>query len=94
MEIVFVQDQSHCTMTGFNTLENRQKPLVLKELRKLWEKHERDLPWESGDYNESNTLMLDDSPYKALRNPVSFHYFQTLVFLPLILFFLVILSYS
>ncbi|KAF6171137.1 hypothetical protein GIB67_012211 [Kingdonia uniflora] len=22
-----------------------------------------------GDYNESNTLLLDDSPYKALRNP-------------------------
>ncbi|GAB2209666.1 hypothetical protein Droror1_Dr00026887 [Drosera rotundifolia] len=28
------------------------------------------LPWEEdGDYDESNTLLLDDSLYKALRNP-------------------------
>ncbi|GAB2213085.1 hypothetical protein Droror1_Dr00021103, partial [Drosera rotundifolia] len=26
-------------------------------------------PWEKGDYDESNTLLLDDSPYKALLNP-------------------------
>ncbi|CAI9758702.1 unnamed protein product [Fraxinus pennsylvanica] len=39
------------------------------------------LPWEKGYYNESNTLLLDDSPYKALLNPLhtaifphSFHY--------------------
>jgi len=43
----------------------------LKELRKLWEKLEPNLPWEKGDYNEANTLLLDDSPYKALVNPVS-----------------------
>ncbi|KAL6995061.1 hypothetical protein U1Q18_005195 [Sarracenia purpurea var. burkii] len=67
--LLFCWDQSHCTITGFNTVENRDKPLLLKELRKLWEKHEPDLPWERGEYNESNTLLLDDSPYKALRNP-------------------------
>ncbi|GFS40335.1 haloacid dehalogenase-like hydrolase (HAD) superfamily protein [Actinidia rufa] len=55
--------------TGFNTVENREKPLLLKELNKIWEKHDPDLPWEAGDYNKSNTLLLDDSPYKALRNP-------------------------
>lgn len=70
MKVGFIQDQSHCTETGFNTVENRDKPLLLKELKKLWEKHEVNLPWEKGDYNESNTLLLDDSPYKALRNPV------------------------
>lgn len=69
--IGFLQDQSHCTSTGFNTIENREKPLLLKELRKLWEKLEPNLPWEKGDYNEANTLLLDDSPYKALVNPVS-----------------------
>ncbi|KAF7135787.1 hypothetical protein RHSIM_Rhsim08G0144600 [Rhododendron simsii] len=63
------QDQSHCTKTGYNTVENRAKPLLLKELKNIWEKHEPDLPWASGEYNESNTLLLDDSPYKALRNP-------------------------
>ena len=59
-----------CTDTGFRTLENRHKPLVCKELRKLWEKDYPDLPWEKGDYDESNTLLVDDSPYKALLNPV------------------------
>ncbi|KAL6973466.1 hypothetical protein U1Q18_027651 [Sarracenia purpurea var. burkii] len=66
----FLQDQSHCTDTGFNTVENRDKPMLLKELKKLWEKHEPDLPWEKGEFNASNTLLLDDSPYKALRNPM------------------------
>ncbi|GAV88950.1 NIF domain-containing protein [Cephalotus follicularis] len=64
-----LQNQSHCTATSFTTVENKNKRLVLKELRKLWEKLEPDLPWEKGEYNESNTLLLDDSPYKALRNP-------------------------
>jgi len=66
-----MQNQSHCTTTEFTTVENIYKPLVLKELRKLWEKEEPDLPWEKGEFNESNTLLLDDSPYKALMNPVS-----------------------
>ncbi|KAG8374179.1 hypothetical protein BUALT_Bualt11G0104100 [Buddleja alternifolia] len=33
------------------------------------DKYEDDLPWERGDYNESNTLLVDDSPYKALCYP-------------------------
>uniref|UniRef100_A0A5B6ZLW6 FCP1 homology domain-containing protein n=1 Tax=Davidia involucrata TaxID=16924 RepID=A0A5B6ZLW6_DAVIN len=67
--LLFCWDQSHCTETGYNTVENRDKPLTLKELKKLWEKCEPNLPWERGEYNESNTLLLDDSPYKALCNP-------------------------
>lgn len=68
--LLFCWDQSHCTATGYKTLENKEKPLVLKELRYLWwdNKGER-LPWDKGFYNETNTLLLDDSPYKALRNP-------------------------
>jgi hypothetical protein len=65
-----MQDQSHCTSTGFTTIENKEKPLVLKELRRLWEKLEPNLSFEKGEYSEANTLLLDDSPYKALRNPV------------------------
>lgn len=61
---------SKCTFTGYKTLENKHKPLMLKELRKLWNVEEPDLPWEEGDYSPSNTLLVDDSPYKALRNPV------------------------
>ncbi|PSR89112.1 Uro-adherence factor A like [Actinidia chinensis var. chinensis] len=67
--LLFCWDQSHCTYTGFNTVEDREKPLLLKELNKIWEKHDPDLPWARGYYNKSNTLLLDDSPYKALRNP-------------------------
>ncbi|KAA8541049.1 hypothetical protein F0562_025012 [Nyssa sinensis] len=67
--LLFCWDRSHCTETGYNTVENRDKPLILKELKKLWEKHDPNLPWERGEYNETNTLLLDDSPYKALCNP-------------------------
>ncbi|KAI4326575.1 hypothetical protein MLD38_031875 [Melastoma candidum] len=70
-KLLFCWDQSHCTKTGFQTVENHDKPLVLKELRKLWEKLDTNLPWSKGDYNESNTLLLDDSPYKALLNPAN-----------------------
>ncbi|KAI3685027.1 hypothetical protein L6452_34258 [Arctium lappa] len=68
-QLLFCWDQSHCTETGFNTIENSDKPLVLKELKRLWEKQDPSLPWDSGVYDETNTLLLDDSPYKALRNP-------------------------
>lgn len=67
---IILQDLSHCTPTRFNTLENRHKALVFKEVRRIWEKYDPNLPWERGYYNESNTLLLDDSPYKALLNPV------------------------
>ncbi|KAJ4957074.1 hypothetical protein NE237_013857 [Protea cynaroides] len=68
-KLLFCWDQSHCTDTGFKTIENKHKPFVLKELKKLWDKHDPNFPWEKGEYNESNTLLVDDSPYKALCNP-------------------------
>ncbi|KAF4397659.1 hypothetical protein G4B88_027399 [Cannabis sativa] len=68
-KLLFCWDLSRCTATEFRTLENRHKTLVFKELRRIWEKHDPDLPWEKGEYNETNTLLLDDSPYKALLNP-------------------------
>ncbi|AES66023.1 uncharacterized protein [Medicago truncatula] len=68
--LLFCWNQSHCTTTKFSTVENKEKPLVLKELRKLWEKLEPGLPWEKGEFHESNTLLVDDSPYKALVNPM------------------------
>ncbi|XP_019426730.1 PREDICTED: ubiquitin-like domain-containing CTD phosphatase 1 [Lupinus angustifolius] len=68
-KLLFCWDVSHCTETSFRTLENRHKDLVFKDLRKIWDKHDPNLPWEKGYYNESNTLLLDDSPYKALLNP-------------------------
>ncbi|KAH6829700.1 Haloacid dehalogenase-like hydrolase superfamily protein [Perilla frutescens var. hirtella] len=69
-KLLFCWDMTHSTQTGFKTLENRHKPLVCKELRKIWEHDDPSWPWKKGDYNESNTLLLDDSPYKALLNPL------------------------
>ncbi|XP_051141378.1 uncharacterized protein LOC127258545 [Andrographis paniculata] len=69
-KLKFCWDMYHSTQTGYNTLENRHKPLVCKELSKIWENEDPTLPWKKGDYNESNTLLLDDSPYKALLNPL------------------------
>ncbi|XP_059452173.1 uncharacterized protein LOC132182837 isoform X2 [Corylus avellana] len=68
-KLLLCWDLSHCTATKCKTLEDKHKPIVFKELRKIWEKHDPSLPWEKGCYNESNTLLLDDSPYKALLNP-------------------------
>ncbi|KAG0464733.1 hypothetical protein HPP92_018897 [Vanilla planifolia] len=68
-KVLFCWDQSKCTYTGAKTIENHHKPLVLKELKKLWDKEDSELPWEKGEYSPSNTLLLDDSPYKAICNP-------------------------
>ncbi|KAK4360710.1 hypothetical protein RND71_019662 [Anisodus tanguticus] len=68
-KLLFCWDMSHSTQTMFKTLENKHKPLVCKELSKVWDRYDPNLPWERGDYDESNTLLLDDSPYKALLNP-------------------------
>ncbi|KAG0541370.1 hypothetical protein BDA96_02G010700 [Sorghum bicolor] len=69
--LLFCWDASKCTATGLYSLENKNKPLVLKELKKLWSKEEAadGLPWQQEKFAPSNTLLLDDSPYKALRNP-------------------------
>ncbi|KAF9614518.1 hypothetical protein IFM89_018988 [Coptis chinensis] len=62
---------------GFYTVENNEKPLMLKELVKLWDKDDPNLPWEKREYNESNSLLVDDSPYKALLNPTHTAIFPT-----------------
>ncbi|XP_048236319.1 uncharacterized protein LOC125371384 [Ricinus communis] len=59
-------NQEECTDSGFKSLENINKPLFLKELRKLWESSSSSL----GQYSSSNTLLIDDKPYKALLNSV------------------------
>ncbi|XP_022987414.1 uncharacterized protein LOC111484966 isoform X2 [Cucurbita maxima] len=76
-KLLFCWDQSHCTATRFTTIENNRKPLVLKELKKIWENLGTNLPWKKGEFDASNTLLLDDSPYKALRNPANTAIFPT-----------------
>ncbi|KAE8649334.1 hypothetical protein Csa_014436 [Cucumis sativus] len=68
-KLLFCWDLSHCAASKFKTLENKHKRVVFKQLRRLWEKQDPNLPWKEGEYNESNTLLLDDSPYKSLLNP-------------------------
>ncbi|MED6196807.1 hypothetical protein PIB30_050779 [Stylosanthes scabra] len=68
-KLLFRWDRSQCTKTPTCTLEDKDKPIVFKEIRKLWEKVDDSLPWKKGEFNESNTLLLDDSPYKAILNP-------------------------
>lgn len=75
---IFMQDQMKCTRTGYNTIEDRKKPLVLKEL---------DLLWKRGRYSPSNTLLVDDSPYKAICNPVSLNVISSYLWLRLNLLF-------
>ncbi|KFK22449.1 hypothetical protein AALP_AAs46147U000400 [Arabis alpina] len=69
-KLLFCWDESHCATTPTTTLENVHKNVVFKELNRLWEKHDPKLPWKKGDYNKTNTVLLDDSPYKALLNPL------------------------
>ncbi|GAV73803.1 NIF domain-containing protein [Cephalotus follicularis] len=57
----FVFDQEECTNSGFKALEKKEKPLFLKELRTVWLKGFK--------YSASDTLLIDDKPYKALLNP-------------------------
>ncbi|KAJ1488300.1 HAD-like domain-containing protein, partial [Baffinella frigidus] len=63
--LAFVMDQSHCTSTSFVHWENKHKPIMLKNLSKVW-----DAPALAGRYSPQNTLLIDDSPYKAALNPV------------------------
>ncbi|KZV45617.1 putative C-terminal domain small phosphatase-like [Dorcoceras hygrometricum] len=69
-KLLFCWNMSHSTQTGFKTLENIHKPLVFKELRRIWENDGPEFSWKKGQYDESNTLLIDDSPYKALLNPL------------------------
>jgi len=61
----FVQGQDQCTNSGFRSLENKYKPLFFKEMIKVWDNVKI-----GGPYSASNTLLIDDKPYKALLNPV------------------------
>lgn len=56
---IIQQDQHQCTDSGLKSLEKKRKPLFFKQLKKVWDHFE-------GKYSESDTLLIDDQPYKAL----------------------------
>ncbi|CAK7325164.1 unnamed protein product [Dovyalis caffra] len=63
-KLLFAWDQEECTDSGFKTLENRNKPIFLKEFKKL-----SALSWCKGQNTSLTTLLIDNDPYKALLNP-------------------------
>ncbi|KAK7244985.1 hypothetical protein RIF29_39814 [Crotalaria pallida] len=63
-KLLFVWDQKDCTDTGFMSLENEDKRLFFKDLNKVFQDVKK-----GGPYTESNTLMIDDTPYKTFLNP-------------------------
>ncbi|CAA6662918.1 unnamed protein product [Spirodela intermedia] len=69
--LLFCWDLSKCTSTGFKTMENAHKPLVLKELKRLWNREDPHLPWEAGRYSpptpcSSTTPLTKPSPHTAI----------------------------
>ena len=64
-KLAFVWGQDRCTHAGAMDPRDgpRSKPILLKDLRKLWATPSY------ARFGPSNTLLLDDSPYKAVMNP-------------------------
>ncbi|EKU23302.1 hypothetical protein NGA_0707200 [Nannochloropsis gaditana CCMP526] len=62
--LAFIWDGKRCTYNGETDPAKPGKPIAFKELRRLWES--KDV---AGLFGPSNTLMIDDSRYKASLNP-------------------------
>ncbi|KAJ6717438.1 HALOACID DEHALOGENASE-LIKE HYDROLASE (HAD) SUPERFAMILY PROTEIN [Salix purpurea] len=63
-KLLFAWDQDKCTDSGLKTLENRKKPIFLKQFKTL-----SALSWCKELDTCQNTLLIDNDPYKALLNP-------------------------
>ena len=50
-------------MTNTKHKENEPEDVMFKDLKKVWGEYNL--------YNRSNTLLVDDSPYKSFLNSVS-----------------------
>ncbi|XP_024026493.1 uncharacterized protein LOC21406077 [Morus notabilis] len=57
-KLIFCWSQEEC-----KNISRIGKPVFIKQLAKVWEKY--------AQYNETNTLLVDDSPYKAICNPAN-----------------------
>ncbi|AEC09267.1 haloacid dehalogenase-like hydrolase family protein [Arabidopsis thaliana] len=56
-----ILDQEKCTDSGYKTLENSDKPLFFKDLSKVFQCFK--------GFSASNTIFIEEEPYKALLNP-------------------------
>ncbi|KAF8101789.1 hypothetical protein N665_0201s0105 [Sinapis alba] len=59
--LLFVWDQEECTNSGSTTLHNSAKPMFFKDLSKVFKYFK--------GFSASNTIFIDDEPFKALLNP-------------------------
>ena len=64
-KLAFVWGQDRCTHVGAMDPHagHRSKPILLKDLKSLW------ATASYARFGPNNTLLLDDSPYKAVMNP-------------------------
>ena len=62
-------DQSDCTDTGVGHPDNKHKPMLIKRLSVLWADQRLAAGVPGVAFGPSNTLLIDDSPYKAIDNP-------------------------
>jgi len=65
-KVAFIWGQERCSNIGVAPSSSQNRPMFLKELQHVWK-----LKKKTGlsRFNVSNTLLIDDSPYKAIRNP-------------------------
>ncbi|KAL3690788.1 hypothetical protein R1sor_004439 [Riccia sorocarpa] len=66
-ELAFIWTETQCPNTGL-THPDKNKPLVRRELSKLWN-GEHGVPWGKGVFGPSNTILIDDDPTKIVDNP-------------------------
>ncbi|CAL1373083.1 unnamed protein product [Linum trigynum] len=64
-QLLFTWDQEECTITEFKCLDNKYKPIFLKDLNQLVES----LSAKGTKYLATETLLIDSEPYKSLVNP-------------------------
>jgi hypothetical protein len=63
-KLAFVWGQDRCTHVGaMETSAPNSKPILLKDLNELWRAPSY------ARFGPRNTLLIDDSPYKAVMNP-------------------------
>ncbi|XP_051148645.1 uncharacterized FCP1 homology domain-containing protein C1271.03c-like [Andrographis paniculata] len=63
-KFVFVWSQSECSDSGFYSLHKDEKPLFVKELKRIW--YNKTF---KARYSAANTLLIDNEPHTALLNP-------------------------
>lgn len=58
-----MKNQDKCTISNIAVLSNSQKKIFFKDLTRVWKMYM--------EYNAPDTILIDDSLYKAYLNTVS-----------------------